>query len=260
MNDDERRVIEELRHDYTPVAENIWLPLALHAEGLQPDAERDLLAALRDATLSGGPSPIGLVLNGQKGAGKTHLLHWFREQVHAHRGYFFLVALLDAKGFWPSVILSVMDGLRRPWGGERTQAQVLLYQLGEELGASVDLHGVLIGSTPATPAALEELERLLMARDPLIAQTARATARALVLFVSRDFEQQDIAETYFQSEDDELGARRAWGLPSKPRSPEELLRATGTPTSAIRATATPTARPTSSTSRPAAPRTATATS
>lgn len=224
MNHDERRALEELQYDYTPVAENIWLPLDLHVDNLQPRAEGDLLAALRTADNSTGPSPLGLVLNGQRGSGKTHLLHWFRGQVHAKAGYFFVVALLDAKGFWESVMLSVMDGLGRPWGGQRSQAEVLLYRLGEVVGASDDLLRVLVGSRPAAVEALEEFERLLLARDRHIAQTARATARALVLFVSPSFEHQEIAETYFQSEDDDLGARPEWGLPRTPRTPEELLR------------------------------------
>lgn len=225
MNDDQRRAIEELRYDYSPVAENIWLPLGPeHTPGLQPEAERALTAAVGDATRSSGPSPLGLVLNGQRGAGKTHLLHWLREEVHRNGGYFFLVALLDARGFWDSVLLSILDGLRRPWGGERTQGQILLFQLGRKVGASDDLQRVLIGSNAVTPEALAQFESLLAAHDPRAAQVARATARALALFVSRDFEHQEIADTYFQCEEDEFDERRGWGLPRRPRTAEELIR------------------------------------
>jgi DNA replication protein DnaC len=50
------------------------------------------------AAAAGRRRPIGLALQGQRGTGKTHMLGWVREQVHARGGYFFLVSLLDAEG------------------------------------------------------------------------------------------------------------------------------------------------------------------
>ncbi len=223
MNNGERRAIEELRFDYTPVAEDIWQPLPFHVDGLQPSAEQSLIGALGDAERSAGPSPLGVVLQGQRGAGKTHLLGWLRQQVHVSVGYFFLVSLLDAGSFWTSVLQSIKEGLNRPWGGEHTQAQVLLFRLGEEVGAPDELLSVLIGTSPVTPEALDHFDRLLVARDRQTARRSRAVARALVLFASDDFEHQEIAETYLQSEEDEYDLRRSWGLPTRPRLPEELV-------------------------------------
>ncbi len=74
-----------------------------------------------DARDSETPSPVGVVVQGQRGSGKTHLLGWIRSQVQRQDGYFFLVGLLDGSRFWPSVAGSMLDGLTRQVTGHETQ-------------------------------------------------------------------------------------------------------------------------------------------
>src|SRR5262249_42879602 len=107
MTQDQRRALEALRFNWAPVADDVWRPAPFHVEGLHRTAELALLRGLDDARTSIESSPIGLILQGQRGAGKTHLLGWGREQVQRHGGYFFLVSLLDAAGFWASVVQSI---------------------------------------------------------------------------------------------------------------------------------------------------------
>jgi hypothetical protein len=215
--------LRALRFDYSPVAEDIWRPLQGHVDGVQPAAEAALLAALNDAEHSDGPSPLGLVLSGKKGSGKTHLLRWLRQNVEARRGYFFLVELLDARHFWDSVVLALTDGLRRPWGGELTQAQVFLFVLGTKIGASEDLLLALTGGKPLTPEALDEFETLLANRHPMLSPAVRATGRAVILGASPDLRHQETAELYFQSITDPYNERQRWRLPRTAPLPEELV-------------------------------------
>ncbi|MEE3919210.1 hypothetical protein V2I01_15175 [Micromonospora sp. BRA006-A] len=81
-------------------------------------------------------SPLGLVVQGQRGSGKTHLLGVIRQQVQERDGYFFLVGLLDAGGFWDGVLAAMLDGLSRPVPGSRaTQLKLLLRRLSALVGA-----------------------------------------------------------------------------------------------------------------------------
>ena len=52
-------------------------------------------------------------MQGQRGTGKTHLLGWLRELTQREGGYFVLVGLLDAKGFWESTVVSLLDSFSR---------------------------------------------------------------------------------------------------------------------------------------------------
>lgn len=84
--------------------DDVWRPSPYHVEGLHRGVVNDVLAGMVDASTSKGGSPLGLVLKGRRGSGKTHLLGWVRQQIQDQGGYFFLVSLLDAKGFWESVL------------------------------------------------------------------------------------------------------------------------------------------------------------
>lgn len=42
-----------------------------------------------------GRTPIGLVLEGDRGVGKTHMLRWVRHEVKSRGGYFFLAKFLE---------------------------------------------------------------------------------------------------------------------------------------------------------------------
>src|SRR5262249_58157029 len=83
----------------------------LHVEGLPVPVLREVAARVGEAASSPAGSPIGLVIQGQGGSGKTHLLGSVRQQVHEKGGYFFLVSMLDAETFWKSGLAPIQDGL-----------------------------------------------------------------------------------------------------------------------------------------------------
>ena len=85
-----------------------------HVEGPAPATPcRLLLDGLAEAGDSPDASPIGLVVQGQRGSGKTHLLGWVREQIQRAGGYFFLVGLPDARELLGQRRVSMLDGLSR---------------------------------------------------------------------------------------------------------------------------------------------------
>ena len=71
-----------LRFDWADAPDHVWRDSPYHVDGLHADALAAIDVAIRDAAASDGPSPIGLVLQGQKGVGKTHLLGLVRRQTH----------------------------------------------------------------------------------------------------------------------------------------------------------------------------------
>ena len=225
MNEDERKALETLRFDWAPVPDDVWRPSPYHVEGLHPRVVGDVLAGIADAKASKDGSPLGLVLKGPRGSGKTHLLGWVRERIQDQGGYFFLVGLLDAKGFWDSVLDSMLDGLFRPVPGSDTQLRLFLRRLSSVVGAPRSARRAVMGETELTPAALDAFVRGLAGHDRMVARECDDTIRALVLYAADDVAQRDLAENYFSSEPEaEPGERAQWRMRRRPRTAQEIVR------------------------------------
>ncbi|KXK58914.1 AAA family ATPase [Micromonospora rosaria] len=224
MREAERAALAAIRFNWAPVPDDVWRPSPFHVEGLHGAVMRDVLDGLADARASVDGSPIGLVLQGQRGSGKTHLLGWTRQQVQAQDGYFFLVGLLDPKGFWNSVLTAVLDGLARPVSAGQTQLRLLLRRLSARVGAPRAARRAVMGETELTREALDAFVAGLVRLDRHVVTRCQETVRALALSVSEDVAHRDLAENYFASGEEETpGERAAWGMRRAPRTPQQLV-------------------------------------
>ncbi|MEU8817835.1 helicase HerA domain-containing protein [Actinoplanes sp. NPDC048796] len=225
MEERERAALAALRFNWAPVPDDVWRPMPFHVDGLHTAVARDVLDGVADARASDGGSPIGLVVQGQRGSGKTHLLGWVRQQVQDQEGYFFLVGLLDAAGFWDSVLAAMMDGLSRTVPGRtETQLVLLLRRLSAMVGAPRTARRAVMGETELTRPALDAFIEGLGAFDRQVARASQDTARALALSASEDVGHRDLAENYFLSgEESEPGERAAWGMRRAPRRAQQIV-------------------------------------
>ncbi len=224
MNEEERAALASIRFNWAPVPDDVWRPLPFHVDGLHAGVVQAVWEGLREAAASGDGSPIGLVLQGQRGSGKTHLLGWLRELAQADGGYFFLVSLLNAKDFWSSVLASMRDGLARPVPGGELQLRLLLRRLAARVGAPRSARRAFMGEIGLTRDALDAFIEGLAAVDEYVSRTSRETARALALSASADVVQQDVADNYFACDDEGTpGERAAWGMRRAARTPEEIV-------------------------------------
>jgi hypothetical protein len=127
---DQRTALKALRQVNSALhADNVWAPAPYHVAGLHRDVEQSVLSGISTAKKGMAESPLGIVIQGQKGAGKTHLLGWVRRQVQEADGYFFLVGLMQGIEFWDSTALAVVQGLTRIHARGATQLAVFLRRL-----------------------------------------------------------------------------------------------------------------------------------
>jgi uncharacterized protein DUF87 len=225
MKDDERGALAALRFDWAPVPDDVWRPSPFHVDGLHKGVVNDVVAGMADATASTDGSPLGLVLRGRRGSGKTHLLGWVRQRIQDQGGYFFLVSLLDAKGFWDSVLASLLEGLFRSVPGSDTQLRLFLRRLSSVVGAPRSARRAVMGETDLTPAALDAFVLGLGEYNRSVARECDDTLRALALSASDDVVHRDLAENYFSSEPEAVSGERApWRMRRKPRTAQEIVR------------------------------------
>ncbi|GIE91895.1 helicase HerA domain-containing protein [Actinoplanes regularis] len=225
MTADALKALAHLHFHSTPTRNDVWRETRFHIDGLHAGVLAEVLDAVDRAESSPDSSPTGVVVRGQRGAGKTHLLSRVRELIQLRGGYFFLVSLLDADAFWGSVAASVVDGLHQPVDDDgSTQLHLSLNRLVDLLGLPVVTRMAVTGRVPLTPDRLDEFVAALGRLNRQIGIGSRDTARALALLAGSDARAQDVAMSYLLAgEEAEVGERAAWGIRPAQRFPQHLV-------------------------------------
>jgi hypothetical protein len=225
MQQVQREALASLRLTWAPTADDLWRPqAATHVPGLNEFAIDDVMDAFGDATRDPMSSPLGVVVQGRAGSGKTHLLGQVRERVQAFGGYFLLVELLDAATFWESVRNGIIESLGRPGAQRETQLKDLLWELSSIAHVSRADRRAIIGDDDLDPETLDRFVNTLAKahRDPV--RDCHQTLRALVLLGATDLAAHDVGEAYLQASDEFGNDERAqWRLRASPASAQQCV-------------------------------------
>ncbi|MCW2591160.1 MAG: family ATPase [Mycobacterium sp.] len=226
MDPREREALSSLRLSWAPTADDLWHSQgALHVPGFNDKALDDVMAAFADAGGEQQSSPLGVVVQGPAGSGKTHLLGQVRERVQAADGFFFVVELLDATSFWESARSSIVRSLGRPAANRETQLKELLWQLSLVAHVSRVDRKAIVGDGELTPEVLSRFIDALRKANPATVSQTRHTLRALVLLGATEFDVQDVGQAYLNSaEDVDDSGRRTWSIGVSTLSPQECVR------------------------------------
>lgn len=217
--------LRALSFHYTEAADDVWQDSPYHVEGLHGQSSKIMLDGLAQASGEHAGSPIGVVVQGQRGTGKTHLLGWLRQVVQREGGYFVLVGLLDAKGFWESVMVSLLDSFSRPGVGRESQLRVLLSRLAALADLSRMPRRAVTGKKTLSREELDAFILSLRQMNEAVGRGAQDTARALVLYASPEPALQDIGESFlYAMPEGEEGERARWGIRPIRKTPQEIVR------------------------------------
>ncbi len=206
--------LRSIRLSWAPTPDDVWQPQAeLHVPGMHERALTQTLDALNDARGSEDSSPLGVVITGPPGTGKTHLLAQAREATQADGGYFFLIGLLDGKSFWRSILIGLLDDLMRPAPGHPSQHAKLLAELAEVAGVDEETRRAVLGTDMITPSTLDTFVSAVFAQRPRYRRRAQHALRALVLWAAPDPLVQELGDAYLQAISDVEPTEFApWGI------------------------------------------------
>ena len=219
MIDEERAALESVQFNWAPTPEDVWSRVTYHVTGLHERVARDLLRAVPTNT---GSSPVGVVLEGDRGVGKTHLLRWLRQQVQDDGGYFFLLKFFEGNDFWRSAVHGIVDSFE---SGEVDQLKQFLTSLCGLVELSPEQTLRITGMIKLTRDDLDALIAGLRRLDGQVWSDCQNTLRALVLFRAGDQDVQNIGDGYLRLDGDaEAAAREAWGFRRGSRSQQLILR------------------------------------
>jgi hypothetical protein len=225
MNEEERKALRELRFDSAQTSAGVWKALPYHVSELHREAMRRIADGLEDAARCVDDSPLGVVVQGQAGAGKTHLLGSAREHTQRSGGYFSLVELNDAVPFWTGVAETLQADLLRPGAEKRSQLHEFLDRLAVLITVPADVREIVLGERGGlTKRVLGVFVDALRRHDGTLGLAAQDTLRALILLGSNDFAAQDIGQAHLQSvQTADVDDRAAWGLRQPPKTPLQVV-------------------------------------
>jgi hypothetical protein len=223
MKDEERQALEAVAFDWAPTPARVWQPPEGHVDGLNDHVYRLVKAAFRDAGRAKEENPLGVVVEGEPGSGKTHLLSWTHELVVAQHGYFFLAGLTREREFWPDVIHTFIVDLTRPGGaGHVTQLQLMLERLAERVDLDLETRKRVTGRLPLTPVALKNFEHAVRRLVPAAGPDFASVLRAMTMLMADDIDVRDMADGYLRSRHDDASLEwRRWRLPVRRSDPRE---------------------------------------
>lgn len=214
---DDLAALAALTFNWTRALDDVWAPVRYHVEGLHADATNMILRGIGEAD-SDESRPLGVVIQGERGVGKTHMLGWTRERITEAGGYFFLSGDFTGASFWDDVLGSIVEQLLPFGDGSRNQLGRLLAGLADRLSiGDGPLREAVTGQLPPSPALMTEFIAQLRCTSPSLGMACQDTARALVLLASPALDDQDLGYYFLTSGDFDLEDRRHWGIRSRPK-------------------------------------------
>lgn len=214
-----------LRFNWAEAPDHVWWDSPYHVDGLHTDVAADIDVGIRDAAASDGPSQIGLVLQGQKGVGKTHLLGMVRRRVHQAGGYFFLVDLFSGNPFWKNTADGLRTGFLRVDDSGRPQVASFLQRVCVLSGVATEVTTNILSGQSLSRDEVDAFMTGLRTLDRQLAVECVDVARALVLYGSEDANANKIASDYLDGlEENKKGERRRWGIQTRPKQPLSQVR------------------------------------
>ncbi len=224
ISTEHRDALAALRFNPAPTPDDVWRPSPFNVPELHERVVKKILQGVNEARTGDDQSPLGVIVQGRAGSGKTHMLGALREQIQRDGGFFFLVSVISGRTFWENTANSMVDGLLRDGVGWGTQLKTFLRRLTARLGVTPRVRDAVAGDTPLTRGDLDTFIKALRRYDRRVGQQCQDTARALVLFGSPDFEAQDIGQAHLISEAGDPADRVQWGLDGAIRKPQEIVR------------------------------------
>src|ERR1700739_3333642 len=102
---------------WTRTLESVWSDTDSVIHGPNETLVHEIVNQLHRETQAPGARPIGRVVTGQSGIGKTHLVGNLRHRVWNSGGWFILLDVLGLTDFWRSAALSFLTSLLQEMPG-----------------------------------------------------------------------------------------------------------------------------------------------
>lgn len=212
--------------DWVRHLDSVWNDYAYDVAGLHQDIrqefkEKIILYAAEESRLS----PLGWVVEGAAGSGKTHLAGVFRKQATDMGANFVLVDLTDVHDFWETVLQGLWSSLQQPFEGGKLQSELVLESLLRTCGVKKSKVRKIADLSPAkredvTCQVLGQVVKDHPQEGPL----HQDAIRALILLNSNDLAQKNVGFCWLQGLAIEDADKTAYKFTKSQAAPRDIVR------------------------------------
>src|SRR5208337_921531 len=218
--------------DWAMRLSEVWNDMAWDVPDLHANLRTEFVTKLEAMQNHPQPGPpLGWVIVGSGGRGKTHLLGAFRREAVRHQAGFVLVDMTDVRDFWETLLQGYLDSLQQPYEGGRFQHQSLLENLIQRMKPTRPVAEVLsIMANRKSIDLVGDINKILGA----LASTRvhhkethkhQNVVRALTCLNSVDFSIASLGMTWLQGQEIEPEDKKAFGFTKAREEPQRIVEA-----------------------------------
>ena len=222
-------VLRKVEFDWAVRLSDVWNDAAWDVPELHANLRREFVDELESMAGESGVSPLGWVITGSGGSGKTHLLGTFRREAARRGAAFVLVDMTDVRDFWETVLQGYLGSLQVPYEGELFQHQCILRSLVDCLGRGRPAADALAA---LADRKLEDLARdtksllgTLFKTYPKQVNEYQNAIRALACLNSSDFSIANTGMTWLQGQPVDSDEQKAIGFTREREEPRKIVAA-----------------------------------
>jgi len=214
--------------NWTRDLQSVWVDSPFEVSDVHKHVADEVMEDFILRTKSPTSNPIGRVILGSAGAGKTHLMGNLRQRVWGSNGWFVLLDIIGITDFWATAALGFVNSLHQTMPSGRTQYEAVLSRIAQKLPLD-EAARQAIAQWERTPerdqlGAPGLFLALLRHADPSNTQRYQDVVRALLLLGSEDADRRNLAYCWLQGLDPDENERRQLGFLTPPPAYPELVR------------------------------------
>jgi DNA helicase HerA-like ATPase len=214
--------------NWTHALHDVWSDPLFHVEDLHKSTVDWIMDEFRLRTARLDSNPIGQVISGLQGTGKTHLIGTLRRRVWQERGWFVLLDIVGISDFWATAALGFVESLSRRLPGGQPQHKAVISGVLNALSTDPIAKRAIAGRNIRPPLtkldAVDILLDMLRQIDPANTLKHQDVVRALILLDSEDIEVSTLAYSWLQGADVDEARRRELKFVTPLPRPVELVR------------------------------------
>ena len=191
--------LSEVDFDWTMHMQSVWRDTIRDVDTLHHAYRQKILTELtRLQRTQESNSPLGMILVGSAGSGKTHLLSALRRYALGHQISFVLVDMTDVHDFWTTTLQGYVDSLQQPEADGIPQFHKLLDFLIQETKVSFTREHLARAERRHVSWYMHEMLNALNKRHRREVIKHQDVIRALVLLNSDDFAVTNLGYSWLQ--------------------------------------------------------------